>query len=222
MTKYRTIDGIIVLVALVTGIGIQDSAAASDAYTVTDLGSGGRGYRTNASGQVTGLANITGDGFQHAFLWTPTAPNGVSGTMQNLGTLGGSASNGYRINSNVQVTGLSDTTGDAAFRAFLWTPMTPGGASGTMNDLGTLGGTGSNGYAINAGGQVVGQSGTSSGFIRAFLWTPSTPNGASGSMINLGTLGGNYYSIGQDINDQGQVVGSANTTGDTATHAFLY
>jgi probable HAF family extracellular repeat protein len=279
MTKYRTIDCIILLVALVTGIGIRDAAAAiSVAYSVTDLGSLGgtesRGYGINASGQVAGFANITGDRFQHAFLWTPTTPNGVSGTMQDLGTLGGNASNGYGINSNGQVTGISFTTGDAAFRAFLWTPTTPGGASGTMNDLGTfggtfvdgraindsdqvsgsgyptgnnsfghaflwtpsspngpggtmhdlgtLGGTGSNGYGINDNGQVTGQSSTTGGTLRAFLWTPTTPNGASGSMIDLGTLGGTYYSVGWGINASGQVTGEANTTGDSATHAFLY
>jgi uncharacterized membrane protein len=47
----------------------------------------------------------------HAFLWS-------NGGMQDLGTLGGSASGGYGINDNDQVTGYSEIQGSSAKHAF--------------------------------------------------------------------------------------------------------
>ena len=64
---------------------------------------------------------------RHAFLWDGT-------TMQDLGTLGGTDSQGDAINDSGQVTGDAITAGDAAAHAFLWDGT-------TMQDLGTLGGT---------------------------------------------------------------------------------
>jgi probable HAF family extracellular repeat protein len=65
-------------------------------------------------------------------------------------------------------------------------------------------------YAVNASDQVVGYSLPA----RAFLYS-------NGTLTNLGTLGGlNSYAYG--INDAGQVVGAADTTGPDSLHAFLY
>jgi probable HAF family extracellular repeat protein len=194
--------------------------------TKTDLGTlGGTesfGNGLNASGQVTGESSTTGDAADHAFLWKPTTPGGASGTMYNLGTLGGTNSYGYGINAAGQVTGASDTTGDAATHAFLWKPTTPNGTSGTMHDLGSLGGTESNGSAINASGQVAGSSlKTGDAHYRAFLWKPTTPNGTGGTMYDLGTLGGTE-SFGGAINAGGQVAGFSYTTGHTDYHAYLW
>jgi probable HAF family extracellular repeat protein len=194
--------------------------------TMTDLGTlGGTesfGNGLNASGQVAGESSTTGDAATHAFLWKPTTPGGASGTMYNLGTLGGTNSYGYGINAAGQVTGASDTAGDTASQAFLWKPTTPNGTSGTMYDLGSLGGTESNGSAINASGQVSGSSLTNGdAHFRAFLWKPTLPNGASGTMYNLGTLGGNE-SFGGAINANGQVAGFSYTTGNSMYHAYLW
>ena len=68
--------------------------------------------------------------------------------MLDLGTLGGTVSEGVAINDSGQVTGSADTA-DAVTHAFLWDGT-------TMLDLGTLGGTNSVGDAINASGQVTG------------------------------------------------------------------
>jgi probable HAF family extracellular repeat protein len=223
MTKYRIIDCIIVLSAFTLSVTAQVRAAS---YAITDLGTlGGTesfGSSHSASGQVAGASYTTGDAAYHAYLWKPTTPNGASGTMTDLQTLGGTDSFGNGLNASGQVTGESFTTGDAATHAFLWKPTTPGGASGTMHDLLTLGGTNSYGYGISAAGQVTGAS-DRNGDARthAFLWKPTTPNGTSGTMHNLGSLGGTE-SHGSAINASGQVAGSSLTTGDAAYHAFLW
>ena len=223
MTKYRTIDCIIVLSAFALSV---TTAAHAASYTVTDLGMLGgtesSGSALNAGGQVAGSSYTTGDAAQHAYLWKPTVSGGASGAMTDLGTLGGTQSFGNGLNASGQVAGESFTTGDAATHAFLWKPTTPGGASGTMYDLGTLGGTNSYGYGINASGQVTGASDkTGDSKTHTFLWKPSTPNGTSGTMYNLGSLGGTE-SNGSAINASGQVSGSSLTTGDAAYHAFLW
>lgn len=92
-------------------------------------------------------------------------------------------------------------------------PATP---SYTITDLGTLpGGASSAAVAINQYGWVVGNAATPTGggTDHAFLWR-------DGRMTDLGTLGGGY-SFGADINDLGQVVGSAYRA-DGTQHAFLW
>jgi probable HAF family extracellular repeat protein len=223
MTNNRTIDCIIVLLALAQPVA---NAAGAASYTITDLGTlGGTesfGSGLNAGGQVAGASYTTGGAAYHSFLWKPATPNGASGTKTDLGTLGGTNSYGYGLNATGQVTGAADTTGDSATHAFLWNPSTPNGTSGTMYDLGTLGGTNSYGYGINATGQVTGASDTTGDTTtHAFLWKPTTPNGTSGTIHDLGTLGGTE-SNGSAINASGQVAGSSLKNGDSAYRAFLW
>ena len=196
------------------------SGTKTDLLTLGGTQSFGNGL--NASGQVAGESFTTGDAATHAFLWKPTTPGGTSGTMYNLLTLGGTDSHGYGINAAGQITGDSDRTGDLTTHAFLWKPSVPNGTSGTMHDLGSLGGTESNGGAINAGGQVAGSSlTTGDATYHAFLWKPTLPNGTSGTMYDLLTLGGTE-SFGSTINTGGQVAGFSYTTGDAAYHAYLW
>jgi len=200
----------------VTGYSTPSGDAVSRAFLydgmMTDLGtlggSSSYGAGINDSGQVAGWSETTGGAaFQyHAFLWTPTTPNGASGALKDLGTLGGTYSVGTAINASAQVSGSAYTTGDDALHAFLY--------DGTMNDLGTLGGPHSNGQGINDSGQVTGTSQTTGDAVyHAFLY--------DGTMHDLGTLGGTE-SGGTGINDSGQVTGFSFTTGNTARHAFLY
>src|SRR5262245_35110076 len=75
-------------------------------------------------------------------------------------------------------------------------------------NLGTLGGTFSIGFAINASGQVAGYSYTASDLLHAFLYS-DTP-GSGGTMADLGTLG-STISTGFAINASGQVAGYSYT-----------
>jgi probable HAF family extracellular repeat protein len=254
MTRFvinylRDFFGLFVILAIA-----NRAAASPPAYHVTDLGtlggSGSVGLAINSSGQVTGGASTTGDAESHAFVWTPTTPNGTSGTMRDIGSLGGTQSQGVAINTSGQVTGDSFTAGDQALHAFLY--------DGTMHDLGAVGDRSSNGIGINDLGRVVGVA-TDTATYRAFLydgtrhylvsdqdqptsvaginaggqaiinrrqpfgsflWTPTTPNGTSGTVVSLGHLTG-FETNANAINDLGQVTGEA-LPFSAQFHAFFY
>jgi probable HAF family extracellular repeat protein len=187
-------------------------------------GTGSWATSINAGGQVAGVSfeGEDEDADEHATLWSPTMPNGTSGTLHDLGTLGGTYSEAHGINDLGQVSGASDITGDGATHAFMWKPTTPGGSSGTMYDLGSLGGSFTIGWDVNASGAVTGGSDVpEDAGAHAFLWKPTTPNGTSGVMHDLGTLGGTDGE-GSAINDSGLITGWAQTTDDEAYRAFLW
>jgi len=183
--------------------------ATGGPYDLGALTSAGNSLATamNDVGQVVG-GSASATGF-HAFLWTPGTPNGTTGAMVDLGTLGGASSWATGINDAGTVVGYSPTSAGQT-RAFLWT------AGGGMVDLGTLGGTQSWAHAINAQGQIVGYATTADGPFHAFLWTPSAPGATTGTMIDLGVLVG--WPLGDSraygINEQTVVVGGDNSSSD--------
>lgn len=165
----------------------------------------------NTSGQVVG-SFMGGSGLHHAFL-------NSQGAITDLGTLGGSQSDGYGINASGRVVGTSDR------RAFLY-------SGGTMADLGTVpgysdlagNGTGTYiAYGINAAGQIVG------------TFSYFTPSGIGGNQYSRAWL----YSAGvmrdlkslidpasgwdileaAGINDAGQIAASG--CGPPGCHALL-
>ena len=204
-------------------VGVSDGPGGTRGFlfsngTMYDIGELGPGTRTvangiNDRGQISGNSEIPGVG-RHTFLWTPNTPNGVIGTMTDLGIdgqFGGAAINGFG-----QVVGQADTVNGLGS---LWTPNSPNGTTGTTIFFNPLSGdlyTNANG--INGRGQVVGGSVTLSES-RAFLWTPTTPNGTIGSMIDLGTLG-DPVSVAGGINSSAYVVGLSRIGG--VDHAFIW
>ena len=168
--------------------------------TVTELGTLGGTHSSaigiNDAGQVVGWSSPEGNVGYHAVLWQ-------GGTTRDLGTLGGTSSNAYGINDAGQIVGRSQTAGDGGYSAVLWQNATMKSGSGTITDLGTLGGSWSEAHAINEAGQIVGWSTTVAGEPRAVLWH-------NGTMTELGTLGGTQ-SQALDINEAGQIVGWSTT-----------
>jgi len=205
--------------------------------SLTDLGTlGGNQSSANAvnsRGQVAGGAlntipdpytnfflpvGVTGETQVHAFRWTK------SRGMEDMGTLGGTDSAAFAINDRGQIAGWSftnttpnpvvTTCGGSTVNVptedpFLW-------ENGKMIDLGTLGGTCGQAWALNNRGQVVGYSdlaGDNAG-VHAFLWDKT------GGMQDLGTLGG-ATGAGISINDAGDVVGG-DSRADGSGGSFLW
>jgi probable HAF family extracellular repeat protein len=158
-----------------------------------------------------------------------SAQNVASGTGQirysviNLGTLGGSMSNGFGgVNNRGWVTGDANLAGDQNEHAFLW-------RDGVMTDLGTLGGLNSSvplpvkddrGLVVGVAqtdtvdplGEIWGTTFVCTSSVicqgsqnleRGFVWQ-------NGVMTALPTLGGNNNAA-LGVNNRGQIVGAAET-----------
>jgi probable HAF family extracellular repeat protein len=175
-------------------------------------GSASFAMAVSADGKVAGTAD-TADGERHAFLWTPTTPNGTTGSMQDLGTLGGGTSDAYGMNAMGQVVGISDT-GDGVPRAFLWTPDASDGVPGNpqMLDLGIPPNGASFSFGINDRGFVAGAM-AGMDFFHSMVWAPYAANGTTGIMVDTLTLGGSF-AVSFGINNALQVAGYSYLTGD--------
>jgi probable HAF family extracellular repeat protein len=146
----------------------------TDSVKAIDLGTLGgminnSGFAINDMQQVVGASDLSGDKFQHAFLWQ-------GGVMTDLGALPGDvASAAIGINNSAQATGVSiDAAGN--LRAFLW-------QDGVMTDLNSLIPPNSplylmHGCGINSRGQIVGYAlQISTGELHAYLATPMPAEG---------------------------------------------
>ena len=200
-------DPLSILAAQIRAFLWQDGA-------MRDLGTLGTGNDSlaefvNERGQVAGWAftnattnPATGSPTTDPFLWE-------HGTIQDLGTLGGTIGFPYGLNNRGQVIGTSDLSGDLATHPFLWTKPGP------MQDLGTFGGSFGFALGINDAGEVVGFASDQNEAPLAFLWK-------DGVMTNLGTLSGDDCSFAFHINSKGQIVGISFPCAGGPAHGFLW
>jgi probable HAF family extracellular repeat protein len=177
--------------------------------------------RILAAKGATAVVDIGADEFVTSASTVPTTSTTtttlhVAYTLTRIPTLGGTTTSAAALGAHGEVIGASTVAGDVTVHAFLY-------ADGVMTDLGVLGtpdpnhpgSAHSSASAINALGDVVGQSSTASGFNDAFLYR-------GGVMTDLGTLPGTVTSEAVAINTNEQVVGSALESNLLTFHAFLY
>lgn len=158
----------------------------------------------NDRGQIVGFSK-TSAGTDHAFSWE-------SGTLTDLGTLGGPNSYAEGVSDEGHVVGWSEPSGGGE-QAFIW-------HNGTMRALPSLNGTcgmsSTHAYAVNSSGHAVGQS--DNPFCSSpVLWR-------NGVVTDLGTLTGDDPSSGTafGINDLGQIVGESYSNRFHVRRAFLW
>ncbi len=209
---------------------------SSDGSIYVGILSGGnatQGYRANATsgqldflgflpgGTVSRATGVSGDGNvvagwgntssgYRAFRWTYD-PVDLSGSMQELGTLGGASSfaNGISRDGDVVVGNAQDASGLGI--AAYWVDNGPATAIGVLQ-----GGDESTASAANADGSViVGQSDAASG-THAFRYAVATA-----TMQDLGTLGG-IYSEALGVSDDGAVVIGRSGRSDGTSSGFRW
>lgn len=176
------------------GYTITDlGAVAGDAASEVGQGSMSNGKALNNLGQAAGAS---------------TSPATIAtffsnGHATSINTLGASISFGTSINDLGQIAGEEMQPNDpcTCFHAFLY-------SNGAMKNIenASLFPAGTEAYAINKSGQVVGTGFPAAGgsSFHAFLYS-------AGKMIDLNPFNG-YQSIAKSINDSGQIIGSS--TGD--------
>lgn len=211
-------------------VGISTATATGDSHGflwtntggIQDLGtlpggSASAAMGVNASENIVGYASTGWTPANHAVLWQRGWGTGFVAT--DLGTLAGATgglSEATAINNawSPQVVGFSILSDNVSYHAFLW-------QSGTMTDLGSLGGAISVAHAVNDAGLVVGGSLNGSGKRHAF----SVQAGSGNPMQDIGTLVGakGLFSEAYAVNSNGTIVGaSVHNTTTTDTHAFIY
>lgn len=153
---------------------------------------------------VVGTA-YTSDQHNHAFVW-----KAATETMVNIDTL-------YAYSTATKVSDDGSVVagygyGNASNGVFRWTEATG------MVDVGSLGGTSTNLYAMNGDGSVlVGYSYTENNAeAHAYRYVASTS-----TMTDLGTLGGTYSSA-RDLSADGSVVIGSSSDAANVAHGFVW
>ncbi|RYF64792.1 MAG: DUF3466 family protein [Cytophagaceae bacterium] len=200
----------------------------------------GEGVDINAAGHVVGFSDTTGQWDMRATIWKENTPKELIGltkgatsgatAINNLGQIAGNSegvggftyavrwdndaskatnlgiegysSYAYDINDVGQVTGYADS--GVGTRATRWD-------GDIATDLGTLGGTYSQGYAINNSAQVVGWSFVDykDEYIHATLWNGNTAINLNNYLSSDEKAAGWILREARGINDHGSIVGIA-------------
>lgn len=188
--------------------------AEAQSYLVTDLGflPGPGGFAQasgiNNGGQIVGVSDAGPFGDNHGFLWKPAVPNGMTGSLFDLGGLSATVQvfQANAINDAGQIVGaalLPGTIHAVSIR------------NGAVTDLGVLPNFArSTAVGINNNGQIVGTATRSDGITHAFLVS-------GGKTTDLGTLPGGTFSAAAGINDAGEIIGTADNAAGT-TVPFLF
>lgn len=159
---------------------------------VPTLVAGGNSYASKlicATHAVVGTADV-GANQSHAILY-------ANGTVTDLGTLGGTLSQGLGGNAAGTIVGSSAAPNNG--RAFVY-------RNGAMTELSGIGGEFSDAYAVNDREQIVGEAsipGQGDVDEHAILWEPDCSNA-----VDLTALNGGRYGFPRDINNQGDIVGT--------------
>lgn len=154
---------------------------------VSNLGSGSQILTTSPNGTAGGAA-YRSDGKLEGFLLAGGKPAPIAWPS------GGSAV--YAASDDGRLAGIL-ATGTGATHAFV-------SAGQTLSDLGTLGGSRSAAYGLNARGDVVGTSETAGGGAHAFLVRAGTSQ-----MVDLGLPDGASSSDARGIDAAGNIVGNS-------------
>ena len=168
----------------------------------------------NASGQIVGFGH-TSDGYIHGTIWN-------NGVVTDLGTLDpGGTSAAFGINASGQVVGGS-TFGVSSGPNASGQPHTVIWNNGVATDIsaGPYGGIYSWGRGLNASGQIIGVSTSSSNsnLLSAATWN----NGLYSSLVPLGSEYTTYSST-YGINASGQIVGGViSVNGNTQPQATIW
>jgi probable HAF family extracellular repeat protein len=187
---------------------------SSGAMTPLAGGAGMQAYAINNGGTIAGSMTVSmgDDTYQHAFT--------LSGArLTDLGTLPyGDASRAFAINSSGDVVGAAASTMSGAPN---WPEDPFVYHNGVMTGLGNLGGPWGAALSVNDRGQVVGYLGADALSNSEDLYPRIAFLYENGQMHMLESLVPDRSSIASDINNLGQVVGSAGE-GPDGGFAFLY
>jgi probable HAF family extracellular repeat protein len=184
------------------------------------ISAGSQATGINNYGQVTGQDAYTcvppdypSPGFCYwgdSFLWTPSSPNGTTGTV----TADESALVPFFTSPFLAVNDYGQAIGNNVAAA-LYTPTAPNAATGSVTYIRGLSQSNipqDHALAINNSGQITGNTGS-----LGFVWTPTSPNSATGSAVAIPFLAGFSTMQPMAINARGQVVGTQG-----GSRPFLY